>query len=365
MWRNELKQSITSIKELKKYIQLTKKEEIHFKKLVKRHPMSITQYYLKLIDFENPDDPIKKMVIPSVEEKNLSGSYDTGGEKSNTKFLGFQHKYNQTALILATNKCASYCRFCFRKRMVGKSNKEVIKNFKQATEYIRHHEEINNVLITGGDPLMLETGIIRKFLVELEDIQHLDFIRFGTKMPVFLPNRILKDEELLILFRRYAKYKKQIYLVIQIDHPNEITNELKRAARKLLRAGVIINNQTVLLKGVNDNPEIMANLQKKLVSIGINPYYVFQCRPVKRVKYNFQVSLFKGIKIVEEAKTRLSGHGKRFKYVMSHKTGKIEILGIMNYEIYFKYHQAKDPKNSGKFFKKKLIKTACWLDELH
>jgi len=362
MWRNELKTNIRTIDELKKYIRLTKLEENQFKNIIKYHPMNITKHYFSLIDFEDPDDPIKKMVIPSLEEMNLSGSYDTSDEKSSTILSGLQHKYPQTALVLATNKCASYCRFCFRKRLVGISTQEVIKNFKHAIDYIQQHKEINNVLITGGDPLMLETEVIREFLEELENIKHLNFIRFGTKTPVFLPNRILKDEELLKLFRNN---KKQIYLVMQIDHPREITPELKRAVKKILRSGVIINNQTVLLKGVNDEPEILANLQKKLVSIGINPYYVFQCRPVRRVKRNFQLSLFKGLRIVEEAKTMMSGHGKRFKYIMSHKTGKIEIIGILDDEIYFKYHQAKDPKKNGKFFKRKLIKTAGWLDELH
>ncbi|RLC49520.1 MAG: KamA family radical SAM protein [Candidatus Cloacimonadota bacterium] len=362
MWRKELKTNIRTIDELKKYIRLTKLEENQFKNIVKYHPMNITKHYLSLIDFEDPDDPLKKMVIPSLEEMNLSGSYDTSDEKSSTILSGLQHKYPQTALILATNICASYCRFCFRKRLVGLSSREVVKNFEHATDYIKQHEEINNVLITGGDPLMLRTEVIRGFLEELENIEHLNFIRFGTKVPVFLPNRILKDDELLKLFRNY---NKQIYLVMQIDHPKEITSELKRAVKKLLRTGVIINNQTVLLKGVNDKPEILANLQSKLISIGINPYYVFQCRPVKRVKRSFQLSLFKGLKIVEEAKTMMSGHGKRFKYIMSHKTGKIEIIGILDDEIYFKYHQAKDPKNYGKFFKRKLIKSAGWLDELH
>ncbi|MFO8053512.1 MAG: KamA family radical SAM protein, partial [Candidatus Omnitrophota bacterium] len=133
------------------------------------------------------------------------------------------------------------------------------------------------------------------------------------------------------------------------------------AIASLMGANVIINNQTVLLKGVNDNPRILADLQKKLISIGVNPYYIFQCRPVKRIKENFQVPLQKGYKIVEDAKKMLDGHSKRFKYVMSHQTGKIEITGVLGDYIYFKYHQAKSFKNIGKFFKKKLNKTAGWL----
>lgn len=364
MWQQELKNSITTINELKQYVRLTRGEERHFKKIIKRHPMQITRHYLKLIDFEDPDDPIKKIVVPTEEEMILVGSYDTSGERTNTKFFGFQHKYDQTALVLSTNRCASYCRFCFRKRMIGKNTKEVIKNFEKAVEYIQEHKEINNILITGGDPLVLPTSIIEEFLRELKEIDHLDFIRFGTKVPVFLPNRIIQDKKLINLLASFTRKHKQIYFVLQVDHIREITKELQQAVQMLKRAGIILNNQTVLLHGVNEDPDVLAALQNKLVAVGINPYYVFQCRPVKRVKKQYQISLFKGLNIVREAKKKLNGHSKRFKYVMSHKTGKIEILGIRDDYIYFKYHQAKDPKNHNRFFRKKLIKTAGWLDDL-
>ncbi len=362
-WKNVLKSNVTTIDELQNYIDLDPKEKSLLKKVVKRHPMSITKHYLSLIDFENPDDPIRKMIIPSVNELDLTGSYDTSGEKSNTKFIGFQHKYSQTALILSTHRCASYCRFCFRKRMVGVSSREIFRNLERAKKYINHHQEINNVLVTGGDPLMLSTKVIEKFLNRFTKIEHLDFIRFGTKTPVFLPQRILEDSKLLSVLKKYSK-RKQIYFVLQIDHPKEITKELQAAVKKLQLSGIILNNQTVLMKDINDKPEVLAELQNMLVKVGINPYYVFQCRPVKRVKQHFQIPLSKGYQIVEKAKTMMSGHSKRFKYVMSHRTGKIEIVGIKDEEIYFKYHQAKDIRNQGKFFKKKLIESAGWLDEL-
>ncbi|MHC1565342.1 MAG: KamA family radical SAM protein, partial [Candidatus Syntropharchaeales archaeon] len=133
---------------------------------------------------------------------------------------------------------------------------------------------------------------------------------------------------------------------------------------RLIGSGVPVNNQTVLLKGVNDDPETMAKLQSKLIGIGVNPYYIFQCRPVKRVKHHFQVPLYRGYEIIEGAKRKLNGHSKRFKYIMSHRTGKIEIVGILDDEIYFKYHQAKNPRNIGKFFKRKLNREASWLDDL-
>ena len=161
-----------------------------------------------------------------------------------------------------------------------------------------------------------------------------------------------------------VREKQKIYAVTQFNHPREITQESVAAVESLICSDVIVNNQTVLLHGVNDNPETLAELQNKLVGIGVNPYYVFQCRPVKRVKTHFQVPLYKGYKIVEDAKKLLNGHSKRFKYIMSHLSGKIEIVGVMDDYIYFKYHQAKDYDNIGKLFKKKLNKTAGWLDEL-
>ena len=229
-------------------------------------------------------------------------------------------------------------------------------------KYIKKHEEINNVLISGGDPLTLPVDVLEKFLQKLSEISHLDFIRIGTRTPASFPERIL-DQELLDLLKKYNK-KKRIYIVSHFAHPREITEKTKQAIDKLLECGLIINNQTVLLKGVNDNPSVLAELMNTLVRIGINPYYVFQCRPVKRVKHHFQVPLAEGYKIVEDAKKLLNGHSKRFKYVMSHKTGKIEIVGVLGDEIYFKYHQAKNPEDIGRFFKKKIKKNAGWLDEL-
>ncbi len=154
-----------------------------------------------------------------------------------------------------------------------------------------------------------------------------------------------------------------MYLVTQIDHPREISEKFMEAISLLLENNIILNNQTVLMKGINDDASVMANLQNELVSIGINPYYVFQCRPVTRVKKHFQVPIYKGYQVIEEAKKLMNGHSKRFRYIMSHKKGKIEIVGIKNDRIYFKFHQAKNPKNMGKFFSRNSIKKlAGWMN---
>jgi lysine 2,3-aminomutase len=358
----ELEESIFTIKQLKDYLDLSPEEEEQLERVVQAHPMRVSPYYLSLINWKDPKDPIRKLAVPSFEEQNLEGFYDTSGEAENTKMPGLQHKYSETALILATNRCAMYCRHCFRKRLVGLPSEEIIKRFEDAAEYVANHEEINNVLISGGDPLVLSNRVIERFLEVLTSIEHLSFIRFGSRTPVTLPSR-LADPELLDLFKRYSQIDKRLYVVTQFNHPREITPQSIGAVNNLLKAGVLVSNQTVLLRGVNDSPETLASLMNNLVSIGVAPYYVFQCRPVKRVKRHFQVPLCKGVRIVEKAKANCNGHSKRFKYVMSHITGKIEILGIMNGEIYFKYHEAKNREKLGVMFKRKVDKEAGWLDD--
>jgi KamA family protein len=345
-----------------KYINLSPNEEKKLQNIINRHPMRVTPYYLSLIDWNDPFDPIRKMAIPSKDEFNLQGSYDTSGEVENTKMLGLQHKYSETALILATNQCAMYCRHCFRKRLVGLQNKEIIERFEDAVAYIEQHKHINNVLVSGGDPLVLENRVIEKMLSILSNIPQIKFIRFGSRAPVTFPSRF-DDENLMEILSKYSHANRRLYIVTQFNHSKEITEKSIKAVNNLIKSGIILNNQTVLLRGVNDDPFELAQLQNMLVSIGVNPYYVFQCRPVKRVKYHFQVPLVEGMNIVEKAKAHCNGHSKRFKFIMSHRNGKIEILGILKNEIYFKYHQAKNRKNLGKIFKKTVDYHAGWLDD--
>jgi lysine 2,3-aminomutase len=364
-WKQELKESIRTVEQLNKYLQLSLREKRQIKEVIERHPMRITRHYLSLVDKNDPDDPIRKMVVPSAEEFNLLGQYDTSGELANTIMPGLQHKYAQTALILATNRCATYCRFCFRKRLIGLDTNEIIRRFDDGAKYIAKHGEIDNVLISGGDPLVLPNEVIARFLERLSVIPHLRFVRIGTRSLVTLPDRILADDDFIRMLRHYSLHEKKIMIVTHINHPREITKKLVLAANQLSRSAVTLSNQSVLLKGVNDDAKTMADLQRDLVSIGIQPYYVFQCRSVKRVKHNFQVPLYKGLEVIEGAKRMLDGPSKRFRFVMSHRTGKIEIVGIIGDSMYFRYHQAKDPVKMGKFFMCKLDKTAGWLDEMY
>lgn len=350
------------VSEIREYLKLTDQEEKRLAQIAEKYPLSVTEYYLSLVNPEDPADPIRRMCVPTVEEECGEGIFDTSGEADNTVEIGVQHKYKQTALILSTNRCAMYCRHCFRKRMVGVSNDEIVRNYEAAIAYISAHEEISNVLISGGDSFMLPNDIIERYLKAFTQMPHLDLIRFGTRIPVVWPERILQDEELQSIFRRYAE-KKQIYIVTQFNHPRELTDQSCRVIRLFTQMGIVVKNQTVLLKGVNDKPEVLGELLKKLVAAGVVPYYIFQCRPVKGVKGAFQVPLEQGMEIVDKAKNMQNGQAKCIRYCMSTPEGKIEIIGrLLNGEALFKFHQAKDPKNAAKVFAVKLKEGQTWLD---
>lgn len=360
MWKKDWTQNIKNINALNFSKKDDEKEKLN--QVVKRHPMSIPQYYLNLIDPHDPKDPIRKLSVPSSEELDMSGDYDTSGEAENTKFSGVQHKYKTTMLVLTTNACFMYCRHCFRKRMVGYSSDEINNRLGKTLSYLQKHKEVNNVLLSGGDSFCLDTSVIGMYLEGLTKIEHLDFIRFGTRSLVVFPQRIYEDKGLLEILEKAGK-KKNIMLVTQFNHPNELTPQVKKAVDSLKSVGIGIHNQTVILKEVNDDPKVLAKLLNGLLRYGIYPYYVFQCRPVRAVKNHFQLPLLQVFKITEKAKAMCNGMSKRFKLIMSHPRGKIEILGIDEENMYFRFHQAKSEKDVGKFFKQPIDNKSRWLDK--
>lgn len=361
-WKKELKNCIQTAEELAQYLPLTEKEKNILSHIIEKYPMAITPYYLSLIDKDDPKDPIRRMCVPTLDESLFGGVDDTSGEADNTVMPGLQHKYTQTVLILSTNQCAMYCRHCFRKRMVGTDTDEIMQHFPEILGYISEHPEITNVLISGGDAFLNSTRALERYLEGLSRIEHLDFIRFGTRTPVVFPERIIGDDELLNLLSVISQ-KKQLYVVTQFNHVKELTDQAIEAIHALLRCGVVVKNQTVLLRGVNDTPEALGALLKKLTACGVVPYYIFQCRPAAGVKNLFQVPLLEGYAIVRHAKAMQNGQGKCIKYCMSHPRGKIEILGMMNDEMLFQFHQAKDPAELGNLFTVRLRETQGWLDE--
>jgi len=353
----------TQMHELKNILSLTDAQVEELKQVADRFPMMIGTYYLSLIDQTNPDDPIRKMAIPSLAELSKDGRFDTSGEADNTPIPGLQHKYRETALILVTDQCAMYCRHCFRKRLVGLASKEVASHWQEIVTYIQNHSEISNVILSGGDALMADDDALVQFLDALTQIDHIDLIRIATRTPVTFPERILQDTALLAQLAHFGK-RKQLYVVTQFNHPHEVTAQSTAAIKALLHAGCIARNQMVLLKGVNDDPAVITSLFRALTGIGCMPYYVFQCRPVTGVQNHFQVTLWEGLEIVERAKASQNGMAKAFKYCMSHTTGKLEILGDSgSTDMLLRYHEAKDPSLYGKLLRVPLEKDACWLPD--
>jgi len=352
---------IKSVAELNRTLLLSRGEVRKLEEITKHHPMAVTPHYLNLIAPENPHDPIRKMAVPSAAELSLQGSFDTSGEKENTKLQGLQHKYAQTALILITNQCAMYCRHCFRKRLVGVAGEEIARDWSAIINYIEEHEEINNVLLSGGDALTVSTATLEAILERLVEIPHLSYIRIGSRIPVVQPSRINDDDELIQMLRYHGR-RKRIYLTTRFNHPLEISQESREAIQRLQRAGLVVNNQAVLLKDVNEDPDIMAELMTSLTRIGVVPYYIFQCRPVRRVKDAFQISLPQAADIIDQVRNRLDGLSKRFRFIMSHKTGKIEILGRNGNQMFFKYHQAKEPALAGRIFSKEVDLDEGWFN---
>lgn len=358
-WKEQLANSIRNVEEVKSLFNFS--GEIS-EKATQIYPLQITPHYLKLIDKKNPDDPLKKIVLPSIQEMNLEGLPDTMGEKEDYKIQGLQHRYPQTALIIVNDFCASYCRYCFRKRLFNpeKLDDENIHNIEEALEYIKQHKEITNVLFSGGDPLMASSKKLKKILNIIQAIRHIQYVRIGTKIPAFLPQRILEDNELLNTFSEFNK-SKPLYIVSHFDHPNEISKETSQAVSKLLGNGLSVLSYIVLLKDVNDNKEILSDLLSKLVQNRIIPYYIFQAMPVVGSTH-FQVSLEDGIEIFNEKMQTLSGLSKKIRFIIPHYVGKVEFLGKDNSYFYMRHHQARDVSKVGKLFKVKKAGNKFWFN---
>ena len=324
--------------------QLNQNEIESLKKVSETFAFRANDYYLSLIDWNDPDDPIRKIVIPDRSELAMTGQLDASNEKLYTKVPGLEHKYEHTAVLLVNDVCGAYCRFCFRKRLFMHIEDEIARDVTDGVEYIRNHPEINNVLLTGGDPLLLSTAKLEKIIAALREIDHVRIIRIGSKMTAFNPFRITEDPSLIEMFERYSTYDRKIYVMSHFNHPNELTDEAKKALHMLQRAGAITVNQTPLIKGVNDSPEVLGKLLDELSFIGVPPYYVFQCRPTQGNQH-LAVPVEKAYEIHEQAKMMGSGLAKRSRLVMSHTLGKIEILGMTDEYILFRFHRAANPKD--------------------
>ncbi len=305
-YRWQIRNRIRDPVKVAQYFGIEGEELEKIKKVADKYTFGVTPYYLILADPQDPEDPIRKQILPSVEE--IDPFIQKDGEdnpfREEEYIKGLTHRYKDRALMVVTTSCAVYCRHCMRKRIFKESERAFTKKeIDGMIEYIKEHEEIKDVLISGGDPFMLDNEKIEYILSRLREIKHVEIIRFGTRLPVLLPQRFY-DEELLSILERYSP----IWINTHFNHPKEITEDSERAIINLLKHGIPVNNQTVLLKGINDDPEVMLELFRGLLRIRVKPQYLFHCDPVKGVMH-FRTTLEKGMEIMKYLRGRISGMG--------------------------------------------------------
>ncbi len=351
------------IRSIDKIAQLTDHEKASLKEVTRTYAFRATDYYLSLIDWNDPNDPIRRLVIPHQDELVAWGELDASKESKVTVRKGVQHKYSSTVLLLVNEVCPAFCRYCFRKRLFMNCSDEVTCDVNPGLEYIRQHPEADNVLLTGGDPLMLRTPHLERIIRALRQIDHVKIIRLGSKTPAYNPYRLINDDALVEMLNRYSRTRGRIYLMCHFDHPRELTPQSREAVRRLIEAGVVCVNQNPIVRGISDSPETMAALWNELSYMGVQQYYIFQGRPTAG-NYPYKVPIAEGYRRVEQAKRKCSGLAKRVKYVMSHESGKIEIVGVDHRFIYLKYHRARFLEDEQRFFVCHRDDQAYWLDQL-
>ena len=303
-WIWQLKNRITTVAQLDKLMTLTADERAGCEFANQKLALAITPYFFNLIDRSDPDCPIRKQVIPRSGEMVVSEEerLDSLGEDEHSPVPGLVHRYPDRVLFLVTDRCAAYCRYCTRSRLVSNAQDyNFHPEYEQGLRYIEAHPEIRDVLLSGGDPLLLSDRKLEHLLARLRAIKHVEFIRIGSRIPVFLPQRI--TPELCEIFKKYGP----IWMSIHLNHPKEATAELKAACERLSFAGVPLGNQSVLLKGVNDDVDVMKALVHRLLRMRVRPYYLYQMDLITGGSH-FKVDVRKGLEIIQALRGHTTGY---------------------------------------------------------
>ncbi len=303
-WKWQVKNRIETLEDLKKYISLTAEEEEGVKKTLTTLRMAITPYYLSLINPDDPHDPVRKQCIPTGAETHQAAAdlLDPLHEDEDSPTPGLTHRYPDRVLFLITDMCSMYCRHCTRRRFAGQTDNECgADRIEKALEYIEKTESVRDVLLSGGDALMVADKKLEYIISRLRAIPHVEIIRLGTRTPVVCPQRI--TPELCEMLKKYHP----VWLNTHFNHPNEVTPESSRACEMLANAGVPLGNQSVLLRGINDCVHVMKHLVQELVKIRVRPYYIYQCDLSMGLEH-FRTPVSKGIEIIEGLRGHTSGY---------------------------------------------------------
>lgn len=302
-WHWQVKNRITSVNQLKKYINLSIEEENQISNVLSKFRMAITPYYLTLMDPDNINCPIRKQAIPSISEMTIGENdlLDPLDEDKDSPVPGLTHRYPDRVLFLITDMCSMYCRHCTRRRFAGQTDNELSTDrIRRGIEYIRKTPQVRDVLLSGGDALLMSDERLEYIISELRKIDHVEVIRMGTRVPVVMPQRITDD------FVNMLKKYHPIWINTHFNHYDEFTVESKEALAKMANAGIPLGNQSVLLRGVNDCVNIMKKLVTGLVQLRVRPYYLYQCDLSLGIEH-FRTPISKGIEIIEGLRGHISG----------------------------------------------------------
>ena len=303
-WRWQYKNRITDIEKLAEILEISESEKANISNCLVKFRMAITPYYASLMDSHDIYDPIRMQAVPSISEMNVFPweMQDPLNEEGSSPIKNIVHRYPDRVLFLLTGCCAMYCRHCSRRRFVGEEDNAITnKEIEDAVDYIRKTSEIRDVLISGGDPLTLSDERLDYILSELRGISHIDTIRIGTRVPVTMPMRITSS--LLSVLKKHHP----IWINTHFNHPNELTDTAVQACSKIVDAGIPLGNQSVLLKGINDDVEVMKKLLLKLIKARIRPYYLYQCDLSEGLEH-FRTDVRVGIKIIQDLTGNISGY---------------------------------------------------------
>jgi lysine 2,3-aminomutase len=303
-WRWQLRHRVTKLEQLQEILQLIPEEIEGIKQSKGRLALAVTPYFVSLMDPSNPNCPIRRQAVPRIEECHLSKNdmVDPCGEDKNSPVSGLVHRYPDRVLLLVTDQCATYCRYCTRRRLVGSNERPITQgNFEEVLKYLKTHKKVRDVLLSGGDPLLLENERLEEILSRLRMIPHIELLRIGTRAPVTLPQRITVG-----LVRMLKKYHP-LMISIHFTHPKEITDAVRRACNELADGGIPLGSQTVLLKGINDKPNVMKKMVHELLKIRVRPYYIYQCDLATGTEH-FRTSVATGIQIIEKLRGHTTGY---------------------------------------------------------
>ena len=328
-WENpkwQLKNRISDVDEILKYTDFSKKDYDDIRKVSEKHRFAITPYYFSLIDFSNPNCPIKLQSVPSIKELDESGQLDPMCEEQSNPSGRITRRYPNKLIINVTNACPMYCRHCQRRRLIGNFDKHAPKEYiDESIDFIANHEAIREVLVTGGDALLLSNNQLENIFEKLSQISHVDVIRVGTRTLATLPFRI--DNDLAVLLRKY-----RVQLSTHFNHACEITPQAVSAVDMLVDHGVLVRNQMVLLHNVNDDKYCIQKTNEELQKYRVIPYYLFHPKDVKSTKH-FQVDISKGLEIMKHLEGRTSGMCKpTYVYNSPGGLGKIPLVPMENIE---------------------------------